>query len=326
MSISHRFPGAIQRPTPYFGYPNVSSPRRIEPTILGVIHCTDGYSVPKPGATKSWTFSVDRSGTVYQFLDPVTQTPWTNGDIKNPDTSNPLVAAMVGSKYNPNEFCFLTIENVAYVSGGQRLTQAQLDADRAILRWGAKLSGLPMDRKHVIGHYQVNGSTRVNCPTVPADRQRVFNGVLGMLPNTAVEVPSPDMDIKGTFVNHIINKRTRIVGDPDGTDYSNARLSPSVKEANDPQPLHAGTVFIPVLEVIGTDGDNAHWFLGMNYYGARWQGRYVRGDQLVTPFEQVEASGFTREQLDEAEEAAKAAGVKAGETQEKTRIRKLLGL
>jgi hypothetical protein len=123
---------------------------------------------------------VDPEGKVYQFLDPMMQTPWTNGDIKSPDTTNPYVAAMVGSKYNPNEYCFLTIENVCYVSGGQRLTAAQLKADHAILSWASKLSGLPLDRKHVIGHYQVNGATRVNCPTVPADRQRVFDGVLGV--------------------------------------------------------------------------------------------------------------------------------------------------
>ncbi len=194
MSISsaHVFPGAILRPTTYYGYPTVSAGRRIKPTILAVIHGTDGFGIPSPSSTKSWTFSVTRDGTIYQFMDPVIAAPWTNGDIKSPDTSNPLVAAMVGSRYNPNEYCFLTIENVCYISGGQRLTQAQLDADRAILRWGAKLSGLPMDRRHVIGHYQINGETRVNCPTVPADRPRVFNGVLGTTTIPDASISSED--------------------------------------------------------------------------------------------------------------------------------------
>jgi hypothetical protein len=189
----HIFPGAILRPTDYYGYPTVGASRRVKASILGVIHCTDGFGIPSPSATKSWTFSVAADGTVYQFMDPVIAAPWTNGDIKSPDTSNPLVKAMVGSSYNPNEFCFVTIENVCYVSGGQRLTQAQLDADHRILEWGSKLSGLPLDRTHVIGHYQINGETRVNCPTVPSDRQRVFDGVLGTttLPDTSVEEDMP---------------------------------------------------------------------------------------------------------------------------------------
>lgn len=197
ITSAHVFPGAILRPTNYYGYPNVGSSRRMKPTILGVIHCTDGYSVPKPSSTKSWTFSVARDGTVYQFMDPVIAAPWTNGDIKTPDTSNPLIAGMVGSRYNPNEFCFLTIENVAYVSGGQRLTEAQLDADRRILEWGSRVSGLPIDRRHVIGHYQINGETRTNCPTVPSDRPRVFNGVLGVsLPDTAITAQEFNMHLR----------------------------------------------------------------------------------------------------------------------------------
>lgn len=190
MAITNVGPGAaVVQPSPYYGYPTVGAPRRIKPTILAVIHTTETTGVPIPSASHSWTFSVERDGTVHQFLDPVTQTPWTNGDIKSPDTSNPLIAAIAGqSQYNPNEYCFLTIENVNRIFAGERLTDAQLAANHRLIEWGAKLSGLPVDRAHVIGHYQINGETRVNCPTVPTDRDRVFAGVLGTgLPDTATE-------------------------------------------------------------------------------------------------------------------------------------------
>ena len=176
MSIVNRFPGAVQHPSAYYGYPFVGSPRRIKPTILGVIHTTETTGVPFPSAAHSWTFSVERNGTVHQFLDPVTQTPWTNGDVMNPDPA--MVKNMNLAKYNANEYCFLTIENVNRIADGQRLTQAQLDAGHAIMVWASKLSGLPIDRQRVVGHYQFNGKTRINCPTVPSDRDRVFNGII----------------------------------------------------------------------------------------------------------------------------------------------------
>lgn len=179
VTSAHQFPGAIQHSTPYFGYPYQGNLRRVKPTILGVVHVTDGYGVAYPGPGKSWTFCVDRDGTAHQFLDPFTQAPWTNGDIQSPDTSNPVIAAMSGSRYNPNELCLITIENVGRpLDPSLRLTAAQLETNRRIFEWGAKLSGLPMDRTRIIGHYQINGVSRVNCPTVPADRARVFGGVL----------------------------------------------------------------------------------------------------------------------------------------------------
>jgi hypothetical protein len=222
-ATAHVFPGAILHETPYYGYPTVSAPRRVKPTILGVIHTTETYSVPMPSSTHSWTFSVERDGTVHQFMDPVTASPWTNGDVKSPDLSNPIVAAAAKSTYNFNEWCFLTIENVNRIADGQRLTDAQLLADRRILAWGSQLSGLPMDRLHVIGHYQVNAETRVNCPTVPTDRQRVFDGVLGLLPNTSVSE-----DEMPAWVNAIkpVNPPYRAIIGPD----TNIRLSPSLAD------------------------------------------------------------------------------------------------
>lgn len=186
--IKHAFPGAILHPTPYFGYPTVSAVRRFDATILGVIHTTETTSVPYPQYVvkdgvvtvgKSWTFSVERDGTVHQFMDPVYAAPWTNGDAQSWDTDNPLVVKAAKSGYNFNEFCFVTIENVNRIADGQRLTEKQLEANRAIMQWASKLSGLPLDRRHVIGHYQINGVSRVNCPTVPSDRDRVFGGIVG---------------------------------------------------------------------------------------------------------------------------------------------------
>ena len=62
--------------------------------------------------SKSWTFMLDRDGGAVQSLDPLSQTPWTNGDLRSPDLSNPIIAGWDTAHYNINEACFLTIENV----------------------------------------------------------------------------------------------------------------------------------------------------------------------------------------------------------------------
>lgn len=215
-TIGHVFPGAVLHPTQWFGYPTVSAPRRIKATILGVVHTTETLSVPFPSSGKSWTFSVERDGTVHQFMDPVVATPWTNGDKQDWDTSNPLVvAAARDDSHNFNEYCFVTIENVNRIADGQRLTERQIEANRAILQWASKLSGLPLDRKHVIGHYQINGVTRQRCPTVPTDRDRVFGGIVGDSPENTMDLDR----IKG-IAPLIVSLR----------DNANIRLVPSLQD------------------------------------------------------------------------------------------------
>jgi hypothetical protein len=192
------FPGARYFQSPNYGYPTVRAPRRIKPTILAVIHIADSMTSAESQTrwsfstnSKSWTFMLDRNGEAVQSLDPVTQTAWTNGLVQSPDTSNPLIAAAAGSSYNFNEFCFLTIENVG-MPHSDPITPAQEATIRRILAWGSKLSGIPISRKTVIGHYQVDGVSRRNCPVLPAQRDGLFARLVGGLPDTAVE-PEDDM-------------------------------------------------------------------------------------------------------------------------------------
>ena len=178
------FPGATVIESPWFGYPTVGAPRRVRPTLLGVLHVTagmgDAAATTRWGINvggRSWTFCVNRDGSVVQSLDPVSQVPWTNGDKQEWDTSNPLIVAAANSTYNFNEWCFLTIECVGRPDSDP-ITDAQRATIRDILAWGSKLSGLPVDRHHVVGHYQINGVTRTRCPVMPSQRDAFFADVL----------------------------------------------------------------------------------------------------------------------------------------------------
>ena len=173
-----KFPGATQYPVRWWGFPTVRAPRRRKPSILMVVHQTGNARLPsaigeatysnRDGSGASFTFVNNRDGSSVQCLDPVTQTPWTNGDLSNPNTSLPTVAAMVGSGFSPNEFCFMTAENVAYDVRPDRkhpITDAQKETLAQQIAWGHKLSGIPIRRSTVIGHADINSVSRKFCPT-----------------------------------------------------------------------------------------------------------------------------------------------------------------
>lgn len=167
------FAKATQYPVRWWGYP-LHGPRRIKPSVLLVVHITGNSKLPnalaeatysnRDGSGASFTFVTNRDGSIVQCLQPETQTPWTNGDINQPNTAIPTVKAMVGSPYNPNEFCFMTCENVGYEPGNP-ITTAQRQTLGELLAWGSKLSGLPINRSTVLGHRDINNVTRHNCPT-----------------------------------------------------------------------------------------------------------------------------------------------------------------
>lgn len=119
----------------------------------------------RSGSGASFTFAVNRNGTVVQGLHPETQTPWTNGDLNQP--IHPVTQAMVGSPFNANEFCFMTAENVGY-NPGSPITDQQIEADARLAAWGSRISGLPVNRDTVLGHRYFNSVGRWNCPT-PGD-------------------------------------------------------------------------------------------------------------------------------------------------------------
>ncbi len=166
-----------------YGYPYRGSPRRKRPSVLAVVHITGNSSLPsalgeatysaRDGSGASFTFAINRNGTVVQCLHPETQTPWTNGDLTNP--ISPVTQAMVGSMYNANEYCFLTVENVGY-NPGSPITGEQVEALAKLIAWASKIAGLPVNRSTVLGHREFNSASRWNCPT-PGDLE-VFLGTI----------------------------------------------------------------------------------------------------------------------------------------------------
>lgn len=185
-----KFPGAVQFPVRWWGFPTVHAPRRVKPTILLVCHQTGNGRLPsaegeaafsnRDGSSASFTFVTNRDGSVVQCLDPVTQVAWTNGDVNQPNLSLPTVKAAVASGKSVNEWCFATAENVAYDVRPERrapITDAQKETLAQIAAWGSKITGLPINRNTVIGHADINSVTRAHCPTA-GDLDRFLGGII----------------------------------------------------------------------------------------------------------------------------------------------------
>lgn len=169
-------PGAILRQLVEWGYPQGA--RRATPAAddaFSVIHITGNSRLPSADGEISWrqndpalqnsaTFFVDRDGGIRQALgDPLHMAPWSNGDLNQPDRSNPRIARCVRQGVNPNMRTLVSIENVGY-EPGDPLTDAQVRSNAKIIAYFHSKAGVPIRRETVVGHYQINSVSRPNCP------------------------------------------------------------------------------------------------------------------------------------------------------------------
>lgn len=141
---------------------------------FSVIHITANLAVARnqaiyaarPGSGVTSTFYVDRDGKVVQGLaDPERMAPWSNGLWQSPDVSNPRIQAAFKGGVNPNLRTLISIENVG-LEPGSPITDAQIKACGALLKYWHDKIGMPVTRETVIGHYQITSKDRPNCPQV----------------------------------------------------------------------------------------------------------------------------------------------------------------
>jgi uncharacterized protein YeaC (DUF1315 family) len=170
------FPGAVLRQLEEWGYPK-GSPRPTPPAgkAFSVVHITGNSALPSADAELSWrindkglqnsaTFFVNRDGSIRQALgEPLHMDPWANGDVNQPDRSNPRIAALATDGVNANQRTICAIENVGFEPGSP-LTRAQEDACARIIAYYHRKAGVECNRRTIIGHYQLNSVSRANCP------------------------------------------------------------------------------------------------------------------------------------------------------------------
>jgi hypothetical protein len=167
-----------------FGFPR-GQKRRVKPVALACIHITGNRNTSEmdeadagSGARAEWSFAnrkdspgpsahlyVARDGSALEAINPTRFAAWSNGDINEPDVDNPGIARVLRFRnkgFNANEAYWEEIECVG--AGKFPLTRFQVETVARRIAHRSQLSGLPINRNTVHGHWQINGVNRQNCP------------------------------------------------------------------------------------------------------------------------------------------------------------------
>ncbi|WP_339060108.1 N-acetylmuramoyl-L-alanine amidase [Tepidibacillus marianensis] len=144
-----------------------------------VCHITEGsYAgavswLCNPDAQASAHFVVAQDGRITQLVQ-LTDSSWCNGTSTDPSSKvyygKSSLAAVRERKTNANYYT-VTIEHEGiWAKTKGKLTDAQLAATIELIAWirseVKRIYGveIPLDREHIVGHYQINPVTKPNCP------------------------------------------------------------------------------------------------------------------------------------------------------------------
>lgn len=128
----------------------------------------------RPASGVSSHFSISRLGIIRQHV-PIADSAWANGVVMRPD---PSISWLNPSRVNPN-YLTVSIEHEGYP--GDLWTPAMFHADVALTAWLCQTLGIPPDRDHLIGHYQIDSVTRANCPGPSFPWSAMIQAVQGVL-------------------------------------------------------------------------------------------------------------------------------------------------
>lgn len=129
-------------------------------------------------------FVVAKDGRICQLVD-LTDGSWCNGTSTNGsnlDYRKSTLGIVKSRATNANYYTF-SIEHEGY--SGQAMPEAQYQATlwlhRYLIAEAKRLYGvtIPIDREHIVGHYQINPITKPNCPGTGFPFDRLINDLKG---------------------------------------------------------------------------------------------------------------------------------------------------
>lgn len=137
-----------------------------------VLHGTSGQGDPYNwwntlGTQASADFWIPRSGKVKQYVK-LGDTSWSNGPLVKPDVSVPFLRWLVEYKRSHPDATgnswTTSIEFEKDTGNKQGLTASQIVEGRKLIKWLSHELAIPLDRNHVLGHYQFDSVSRGGCP------------------------------------------------------------------------------------------------------------------------------------------------------------------
>lgn len=116
---------------------------------------TSWFSTPNSQASAH--YGISKNGTILQYVSE-SDKAWTQGNVNNPTSE--IILSRPG--VNPNLYC-LSIENEGLDL--QQAPQLQIDTLCALIKDIATRNQIPLDRKHIIGHFEIDSKNRPFCPS-----------------------------------------------------------------------------------------------------------------------------------------------------------------
>lgn len=179
--------------------PNWSERDGFLPELI-VIHISAGsltsmdnwFSTPNSQASAHYGVSLD--GTKVNQYVQETKMAWTNGRVNNPTFK------LYKPGINPNKYT-ISIENE-----GQDLAAApetQLVTLTALIKEVAARWNIPLDRDHIIGHFQVDAVNRPYCPS--PDHSVMDRLVARLVPEelVCIKVPKSKLEAITNYLNNL---------------------------------------------------------------------------------------------------------------------------
>jgi len=122
-----------------------------------------------PKARVSANYLVTKAGIVYELVDwQAGKRAWANGIVESFDTSVEWLVEAVRTRLNPN-LVTVSIEHEASTAEMERhasMTDAQFNASIELTALILQAARLPANHETVIGHSQISGTRKFNCPGV----------------------------------------------------------------------------------------------------------------------------------------------------------------
>ncbi|GKX27841.1 hypothetical protein SH1V18_03210 [Vallitalea longa] len=183
---------------------NKSTRRGYAPRII-VDHITEGsassalcWFTSSGNKVSSAHFLVTKAGEIYQFVK-IEDNAWANG-INSKDIKNATASMVKEMNVNPNWYSISIEHEGIYKQTKGELTEEQLKAtiwlhqyiiDYVKDKWNIEI---PVDRKHIIGHYEISPRRKPNCP----GQKYPFNQIIESLNNKTTEyINVPQWQIDG---------------------------------------------------------------------------------------------------------------------------------
>ena len=166
------YPGAVWMPSP-----NHSS-RKGAVIDKVVIHITDGSPslsgcverFQRPATKASPHFVIGRGGEVVQLV-ALDRAAWHASGWNRESVGIEHIARTPGelkgwaklSRETRRKLVECDEDADTEIDPGLMLTEAQIEASAALIKWLCERLGLPCDREHVRGHYECPGTTHEDC-------------------------------------------------------------------------------------------------------------------------------------------------------------------